>query len=190
MIDFWNPFWTYFWPPFGAGVIIGIIAAVIAFRVKIVRVRERPHDPDLIRQPRQRRIASLTAGLILSIAAAAIWHGPLGASGRFAATIERQSREALDYYEMTKVSAHLHRGPLTRELVLAGPADLDDFQRGELVRLFDQLPGVHRVSWSEEGKWLPLVLEAALVALCGYLLGLLVAYLAELRRRHNAQWNW
>jgi hypothetical protein len=28
------------------------------------------------------------------------------------------------------------------------------------------------------------------VAVLGFLFGLLVAYLVELRRRYNAQWNW
>ena len=190
MSAFWNAFWIYFWPPFGAGIVIGIIAAVAAFRVKIVRVRERPHEPDLIRQPRRRRVAVLAAGLAASIAVAALWHGPLGAAGRFAATIERQAREALDHYELVTVSAHLHHGPLTRQLVLTGGADLDGFQRSELVRLFNQLPGVHSVSWSERSEWLPLIVEAALAAIAGFLLGLLVAYLAERRRRFNSQWNW
>jgi hypothetical protein len=188
MIDFWNPFWSYFWPPFGIGIIIGIIAAVAAFRVKIVRVRERPHDPDLIPQPRRRRIAFLIGGLFVSIAAAALWHGPLGAGNRYAATIERQAREALHHYEMVKVTARVHRDPLTRQLVFAGPAD--DFQRDELVRLFNQLPGVHRATWSDRSEWLPLIAEAALTAIGGFLLGLLVAYLAERRRRFNSQWNW
>jgi hypothetical protein len=190
MSAFWNPFWSYFWPVFGAGMIIGIVAAVASFRVRIVRVRERPHDPDLIPQSPRRRAAVLVGGVALSIAVAALWHGPLGAGDRFAATIERQSREALDHYEMYKVSAHLHRGPLTRQLIFAGPANLDDFQRGELVRLFNQLPGVHSVTWTERSEWLPLIVEAMLVAIGGFLFGLPLAYLAELRRRYNSQWNW
>ena len=28
------------------------------------------------------------------------------------------------------------------------------------------------------------------IALLGFLFGLLLAYLGELHRRHNAQWNW
>ena len=190
MNAFWNTFWSYFWPVFGGGIVIGIVAAVAAFRVRIVRVPERPHEPELIRQPRRRRVAVLVAGVIASVAVAALWHGPLGAADRFASTIERQSREALDHYEMYKVSAHLHRGPLSRQLVLSGPGDLDDFQRSELVRLFNQLPGVHSVTWSDRSDWLPLIVEASLAAIVGFLLGLLIAYLAELRRRRNSQWTW
>jgi hypothetical protein len=29
-----------------------------------------------------------------------------------------------------------------------------------------------------------------IASLLGFLLGLLLAYLVELRRRYNAQWNW
>jgi hypothetical protein len=35
-----------------------------------------------------------------------------------------------------------------------------------------------------------LIVEAVAVSLLGFLLGLLVAYVAERRRRYNAQWNW
>ena len=185
-----NAFWSYLWPALGAGAVFGILAGSIAVRVRIVRSKELPHEPTLIHQPRRKRVLLLSGGIAASIIAAALWHGPLGAADRFTATVERQSREALDHYEMYKVSAHLHRGPLTRQLILAGSADLNDFQRGELVRLFNQLPGVHSVSWVNRSGWLPLIVEAALAAIGGFLFGLLIAYLVELRRRHNSQWNW
>jgi hypothetical protein len=35
-----------------------------------------------------------------------------------------------------------------------------------------------------------LILEGTAVAIVGFLLGLVLAYLVELRRRYNAQWNW
>jgi hypothetical protein len=89
---------------------------------------------------------------------------------------------------MVKVTAHLHRGPLTRRLILAGPAD--DFQRSELVRITGAIPGFGSVRWSEKGGGPPLILEGAAVAVLGFLFGLLLAYLVELRRRYNAQWNW
>ena len=37
---------------------------------------------------------------------------------------------------------------------------------------------------------MPLLVEAELVTLVGFGLGLLVAYLVELRRRANADWRW
>jgi ABC-type xylose transport system permease subunit len=89
---------------------------------------------------------------------------------------------------MTRVQAHLHRGPLTRRVLLSGPAD--DFQRSELVRIIGSLPGVSSVRWSASDGGVPLIVEGTAAALLGFLLGLLLAYLIELRRRYNAQWKW
>ena len=92
---------------------------------------------------------------------------------------------------MTEVQARLERGPLTRRLILSGPAD--DFQRSELVRIMDGIPGVADARWAaaaSRGGSLPLIVEAMLYALVGFGLGLLAAYFAELRRRANAEWRW
>ena len=165
-----NPLWTYFWPVLAVAVTIGAIAGTVAFR-----------------RPAKRK--SVRAGsLLAAIIAAALWHGPLGAADQFTARIERGARQALDYYEMTKVTAHLQQGPLSRRLILTGPAD--DFQHSELVRLLAQLPGVSSVSWSDTRAGLPLIVESALAAIAGFLVGLLLAYLLELHRRYNAQWKW
>jgi membrane associated rhomboid family serine protease len=37
---------------------------------------------------------------------------------------------------------------------------------------------------------MPLIAEGAAGAVLGFLFGLLLAYLVELRRRYNAQYNW
>jgi hypothetical protein len=126
--------------------------------------------------------------MVAGIALAALWHGPLGGADRLAAQIERDAQGALKYYEMPQVTAHLHHGPLTRRIMLSGH-NLDDFQRSELARLLGQIPGVSSATWSDRGG-VPLILEGAAVSVLGFLFGLLLAYLAELRRRHNAQWNW
>jgi hypothetical protein len=165
-----NALWTYFWPIFAAGVVIGALAGTVAFR--------RPG----------RRNVVMACGIAAAIAAAALWHWPLGAANQFSARVERGARQALDYYEMTQVTAHLQRRPLTRRLILTGPAD--DFQHSELVRLLDQLPGVSSVSWAGGRGGVPLIAEAALMAIVGFLVGLGLAYLFELHRRYNAQWKW
>ncbi len=165
-----NTLWAYAWPLLGEGMLIGAVTGLIAFR----RGRKRS------------RI--LAAGVALVLALAALWHGPLGAAQRLTTTVERDAKATLVYYEMTKVSAHLHRGPLTRHLVLSGPAD--DFQHTELVRTMDTLPGVASSGWTDEAGWPPLIVEAGAAALLGFLFGLLLAYLVELHRRYNAQWNW
>lgn len=165
-----NALWSYFWPAFGAGIAVGIIAGAIAFR------------------RRRLRYVSLASGVVGAIALAALWHGPLGGADRFAAEVERGLQKTLVYYEMPQVSAHLHHGPLTRRVSLSGQAD--DFQRTELVRLIDDVPGVSDTAWSANDGGLPLIVEGGVAAIVGFLLGLLVAYLIELRRRYNAQWNW
>ena len=164
-----NAFWAYFWPAFGVGLAVGVIAGAFAFRRRI-------------------RPLILAAGAVGSILLAALWHGPLGGAGEFETKVNRGIRATLAYYEMTQVSAHLHHDPLTRRVLLAGPAD--DFQRSELVRLMDELPGVSSANWSSDGGGVPLIVEGAAVSVLGFLLGLLLAYLVELRRRYNAQWNW
>jgi hypothetical protein len=163
-----NTLWSYFWPAFGIGLVVGLVVSLRAFR--------RP-DP----------AAPLAIAAAVTLALAALWHGPLGGADRYSSQVERTARQALDYYEMSKVTARLDRGPLTRRLVLAGPAD--EFQHDELTRLMSQVPGVSRASWTAGGG-LPLIVEAGAVSLAGFLIGMLLAYLVELRRRYNAQWNW
>lgn len=85
------------------------------------------------------------SGAAATIAASALWHGPLGAGERLAIRAEKIARATLDYYEMSAVSARLARHPLSRVIILSGPAD--DFQRSELLRIMRQVPGVNEVRW-------------------------------------------
>ena len=125
-----NPLWDYFWPIFAAGVVIGAVAGRLAFRK--------------VRAGRRNRLA---AGAAVALVAALLWHGPLGAGERLAATVERIARAELRYQEMAGVRAALERRPLLgRRLVLTGPAD--DFQQAELVRMLDEIPGVGGVRWA------------------------------------------
>ena len=165
-----NALWSYFWPALGLGMVVGIIAGSIAYRKRHGRVI--PH----------------LAGIVAAISLVALWHGPAGGAGRFTASVEQGIRKTLVYYEMTQVTGHLHHGPLTRRVLLSGSAD--DFQRSELVRLMNQVPGVESTTWSSDGGGLPLIVEGSLVGVVGFLLGLVLAYLVELRRRYNAQWKW
>jgi hypothetical protein len=84
-------------------------------------------------------------GLAAVLGLTALWHGPLGAGDRLANHAESQARRTLDRYEMPMIQAKLQRGPLSRRLILTGPAD--DFQRSELVRILDETPGVLDVRW-------------------------------------------
>ena len=84
-------------------------------------------------------------GIAATAGFAALWHGPLGAGEKLASQSETIARRTLDYYELPMIQAHMQRGPLTRRLLLSGPAD--DFQRHELVRILDETPGVLEVRW-------------------------------------------
>src|SRR5689334_7034350 len=151
-----NALWSYFWPALGLGMVAGIIAGSIAYRKRHGRVV--PH----------------AAGIVAAVALAALWHGPAGGADRFAASVEQGIQKTLVYYEMTQVTGHLHHGPLTRQVLLSGSAD--DFQRSELVRLINHVPGVESTTWSADGGGLPLIVEGGLVAVLGFLLGLVLAY--------------
>jgi len=165
-----TPFWDYLWPLFAAAFVVGGVAGTLGLR-QVIRFR-----------------LAIIGGLVVTAAAIALWQGPLGAAGRFTAQVERSARETLDNYEMPAVTARLHKRLLSRQLVLSGPGD--DFQRSELARILSALPGVRSAGWSSRGGGLPLIAEGAGAALVGFLFGLLLAYLVELRRRHNAQWTW
>ena len=85
-------------------------------------------------------------GVAATLAFGALWHGPFGAGERFAERADALARATLDHYEMTAVSARLERSPLSRTMILSGPAD--DFQRTELVRIMAEIPGVAEVRWN------------------------------------------
>ena len=168
-----NPLVAYFWPSFAAGIVIGAVLLTVIFR-------RRPTG--------WRKWLLVDAGIVAAVLCSLLWSGPLGGGRRFIDSVEPLARKALDYYEMTQIKARLGHAPLTRELILEGTAD--DFQRSELVRLMSQLPGVSRATWQGgHGAW-PIILEGAIAALAGLLLGALLAYLFERHRRHNAQWSW
>jgi hypothetical protein len=153
-----------------AGFLVGAVTGTVAFRRA------------------SKRNFVIVLGLVVALGLAIAWHGPVGAASRFSNVVERSARATLDDLEMAKIQAHLHHDPLTRHLILAGPAD--DFQTSELARLMSQLPGVSRAQWAETPAGTPLILDGAGVAALGFLVGLLLAYLFELRRRYNSQWNW
>jgi len=164
--------WDLYWPVVVAAAVAGVIAGAFGFR----------------RKRRGRR--ALAAGLAVILAAAWLWHGPLGAGSKFASAAERQTRQVLVDFEMAPVQAVVERSPVTRTLVLNGPAD--DFQRAELVRILNDVVGIGAVHWTDRPApfMLPLLLEVELAALLGFGFGLLLAFLLELRRRSNAQWSW
>jgi hypothetical protein len=91
------------------------------------------------------RITILLLGLAAVIGFTALWHGPLGAGERLANKAETAARAQLDRDEMFQIQARIQRGPLSRRLIVSGPAD--DFQRSEIIRRLDGIPGVLEVRW-------------------------------------------
>ena len=181
--------WTYFWPCFGAGLLCGVIAGIFAFRAPRVRVKAAQEEiaAALATWSRRRRRALIAGGLATCIAVA-LWHGPLGAADRLAAELERSARQTLEANDAPAgITARIRHGPLTRQVILSGPAD--DFQRAESARLLSEVPGVSDADWGKSAG-IPLIAEGIATGLVGFLIGLLLAYLVELRRRHNSQWNW
>ena len=131
-----------------------------------------------------KRNSALGIGLAATLAATALWHGPGGAGARLGKLLDHDSRAMLDHYEMQAVGARIQHDPLTRRIVLDGPAD--DFQRGEIKRMTESLPGVATAHWTGSGdrtRQLPLLAEVALMALACFAAGVVLAYVAALRRR-------
>jgi hypothetical protein len=91
------------------------------------------------------RLIIFTAGVVATLGFGALWHGPVGTGDQLAERGEKLARATLDHYERPMNSAHFERGPLTRTLVLSGPAD--KFQRDEMARILREIPGVTTVRW-------------------------------------------
>lgn len=128
----------------------------------------------------------LAIGALLTLAATAFDAGPIGGNDEIANTIQTYARQQLDHDEMSKVTATISRSPLRRRLFLAGPAD--DFQRTEIVRRMEELPGVGEARWNHRQPMfpLPMMIEAMLMALASYVTGAILSYLIALRRRARA----
>ncbi|NUR46328.1 MAG: hypothetical protein HOP91_09290 [Sphingomonas sp.] len=162
--------WSYFWPCFAIGLLVGGPIGTIAYR--------RP----------TRRKAALAIGAFLTLVLSALWHGPLGGADRLASAIEQKARIVLVKNDAPAgIVARAQHGPLSRRLILFGPGD--DFQRGEAARLLSEIPGVSDAGWSRSSA-VPLIVEGLATAIIGFLFGLALAYLVDLRRRSNAQWTW
>lgn len=167
-----NFLWDQFWPSVTAAVVIGVISGAFAFRIR----------------RSAKRTLILSAGIAATLLAGFAWVGPAGAGERFAAAVDREAKQVLVNYEVTQFQARTQREPVARAVLLSGPAD--DFQRAELVRIMKVVPGVANARWDGRKSNLPLIAEVELAALLSFGLGLLLAYLLELRRRSRAQWSW
>lgn len=172
-----------FWPILAAAFVIGVLVGRVGFRATPQR---SPKSPVF----RRRATLFTLAGAALVLLLGMLWHGPVGTADRLATSIDEQAQQVLVNYEMTQVLARIERDPIRRTVLLSGPAD--DFQRKGLAEIMHLVPGVGNVRWNDrpEPFALPLLAEVELVSLVSFGLGLLLAYLLELRRRYRAQWSW
>lgn len=127
------------------------------------------------------------------IAAAWLYHGPLGNGAAYIEGIEAQARAVVAETDLPGVDVRLGRGPLSRTATLSGEADA--FQRegqGELKGLNDlvgEVEGVSDVRWADEpdndGFTLPLLAELLILASLAYLIGLGVGRLLWGRKKRD-----
>lgn len=101
------------------------------------------------------RVQPLLIGGVAVLAVAELFHGPLGRATEFKTRVERRANQALVNNEMGQIKAHLADTPIRRVMILSGPAD--DFQRRELVRLMEIIPGVEKAEWDPASK--PIVIK-------------------------------
>jgi hypothetical protein len=130
-----NLLWDAYWPAIVAALVIGVVSGALA---------SAPPSAARRRLPTGNR--ALLLGALVAALATLAWHWPLGAGARLASRIEALATAELQRQEMGLVQARLDRGPMTRTLVLSGPAD--DFQQRELVRIMSGIPGVSSARWA------------------------------------------
>lgn len=138
-------------------------------------------------------ILKATMGLLVALAAAWIWHGPLGHGEALVDRLERDVRAAVDRSELPGLAVRLGRDPLDRNVTLSGPTN--DLQReglgsGEGINDFvREVEGIAALRWTDE-PWrerraLPLLAETMILAALAYLLGLGLGALLWGRRRND-----
>lgn len=138
-------------------------------------------------------ILKVTLGFLAAIAAAWIWHGPLGRGEALVDRLERDARVAAARAELPGISVRLDRHPLTRRATLSGPAN--DLQReglGSQKGVSDyvrEVPGIGPVRWTDEPpsplRIMPLLGETLILGALSYLLGLGLGWLLWGRRRRR-----
>lgn len=138
--------WHFYWPVIVTALLVGFTSGMIFQRNARVDSHERLAGLGTAIDDKLRyRKLVLAGGIGISLAFAALWHGPLGAGERLSSRIEANARAMLEHFEMEVVSARVERSPLRRRLVLSGPGD--EVQQRELVRIMSDIPGISEVRW-------------------------------------------
>jgi hypothetical protein len=123
-------------------------------------------------------VLKATLGLLLALAAAWIWHAPLGHGERLIERLEAEARREVAKAELPGMKVNLSRSPLARTAILSGPAN--DLQREGL----GSQKGV--ADYARDGRRvMPLLVETLAAAALAYLIGLGLGWLLRGRRRHE-----
>ncbi len=132
-------------------------------------------------------------GLVLALAAAWIWHAPLGHGERLIDRLQREAEQGVAKTELTDIKVRLSRDPLARIATLSGPAN--DLQReglGSQMGVSDYVravEGISGVRWADEPdsgrRVVPLLLETSAHAALAFFIGLGVGWLLWGRRRRE-----
>ena len=130
-------------------------------------------------------------GLLVALAAAWIWHGPLGYGERLIGRLEMEARAKVAETELPGIVVSLPRDPLARTARLSGPANALQreglgSQKGVSDHVRD-VEGISNVRWADEpgGRIVPLLLETWLLAALAYFIGLGLGWLLWGRRRRE-----
>lgn len=134
-----------------------------------------------------------TIGLLLALAAAWIWHAPLGRGERLIDRLQSEAEQGIAKSELPGIKVSVSRDPLARAATLSGAAN--DLQReglGSQKGVSDyvrEVPGMASVRWADEAeagrRVVPLLVETWACAALAYFIGLGLGWLLWGRRRRE-----
>lgn len=138
-------------------------------------------------------VLKATIGLLLALAAAWIWHAPLGYGERLIDRLQSEAEQGVAKSELPGIKVSLSRDPLARAARLSGPAN--DLQReglGSQKGVSDyvrDVEGISGVRWTDEPeaarRITPLLLETLTLTALAYFIGLGLGWLLWGRRRRE-----
>ena len=138
-------------------------------------------------------VLKATIGLLLALAAAWVWHWPLGNGARLIDRLEAEARREVANAELPGIGVSLSRDPLARVATLSGTANgLQREGLGSQKGVSDHardVEGISEVRWTDEPdsgrRVIPLLAETSSLAALAYLIGLGLGWLVWGRRRRE-----
>ncbi|HYW16558.1 MAG TPA: hypothetical protein VE891_10465 [Allosphingosinicella sp.] len=132
-------------------------------------------------------------GFLLALAAAWVWHAPLGHGERLIDRLEGEARREVARSELPGIGLNFSRDPLARVATLNGSANaLQREGLGSQKGVSDyarDVQGISDVRWADEAgagrRVVPLLVETLGLAALAYLIGLGLGWLFWGRRRED-----